>query len=466
MGIAAKLVAYTLICALVNYIALQEQTAANLIFFWPGNALGAVLALHWRSRDPIGRHLRLACFMLLFFAGHYVASLLTPQSMTPLQQLYICLMDTAYVLFYALSIKLVIRYLRWFASYRRSALLVVPIALTALVQSLLVGWLMVHLLPLGDSGFVMIDWFSEQLFTGLMVTMLLFGTLTQSWSISFQRVDRTALLLIGLLALLQILLASSTWLTLVGIVAIPSLIAITRLGFAWAILVAGSFLLFTMAAQIYFYVVLNNYREMGHFYHEIFANRIDFAMVAVLVIFMAELIAQKKRLVARVRRQAETDALTHLNNRGFVMKAMTARIGRMPMGVAVVDIDNFKKINDAYGHPVGDRVIVAVAETLKCNIRRVDIAARWGGEEFLVVFPGIVAEDLTQACNRIVDEVRSQVVMHQGQPIRFTVSLGGLYLEDFSGEAFERVFAAADQLLYSAKEAGKDRAVVDLKGML
>lgn len=462
MGIAAKLVGYTLICALVNYLALQEQPADSLIFFWPGNALGAVLALHWRSRDRYGRHVRLACFMLLFFVGNYTASLLTSPSMALQQQLYVCLVDTAFVLFYMISMKLVIRHLSWFSSYRYSALLVVPIALSAFAQSLLVGLLPTQLLPSDDLGFVMIDWFSEQLFTGLIVTMLLFGTLTKSWSISFQQVDRTALLLIGLLALLQILLAFSTWLTLVAIVAIPSLIAITRLGFAWVVFVAGGFLLFAMAAQIHFYVVLNSYREAGHFYPEIFANRIDFAMVAVLVIFMAELIAQKKRLVARIRRQAETDALTQLNNRSFVLKAMAARVGRMPMGIAILDIDNFKKINDNYGHPVGDQVIVAVAEALKQSIRRVDIAARWGGEEFLVVFPGIASEDLAVACNRIVEAVRSQVVVHQGQPLRFTVSLGGLYLDDFSGQAFERVFAAADALLYAAKERGKDQAMLDL----
>lgn len=460
MCVATRLFAFTVICAAVNYLALKEQTAAALIFFWPGNALGAMLALYWRCRGYYGRYIRLACFLLLFFAGHSVVSLLTPQAMSAEQQIKACLMDTLYLLLYMTSIQLVIRHRRWFSPYSRSALLIAPVFMAVTLHSLLVGLLVDHLIPGAEQAFTIIDWFSEQLFSGLAITTLFFCFLTRGWRKRLQLGDRPALLAMAALAFAQLALMYSDWLKLISLMVLPCIIAITRLGFSWAVLVTGGFMLLSMSTQIYFYVFANDVEKVEHWHHEVFAHRIELSMVAILVILTAELLRQKKRLLARIEHQAETDSLTRLRNRSFVYRAMESCTGRMSMGVAIVDIDDFKRINDRYGHSIGDSVIVAVSQALTHAVRHGDIVARWGGEEFFVAFPGISREHLVATCNRVLDEVRKLSIVRDDTAIRVTISVGAMHLSSFSGDSFDNAFSIADEHLYEAKRSGKNRAVI------
>lgn len=180
---------------------------------------------------------------------------------------------------------------------------------------------------------------------------------------------------------------------------------------------------------------------------------------------IAELEAEANRLQHQLKdeqRLATIDALTGVANRLAYEKRMEEELGRwrrfrQPTCIAVWDVDRFKRINDAYGHRAGDRVLRAVADCFSKRIRATDFLARYGGEEFVLILPGTRLEDAL----RVVDELRGAVenigFHFRGAPVSVTISSGvtALLAEDSAGSAFDR----ADKALYQAKERGRNRAV-------
>ena len=126
----------------------------------------------------------------------------------------------------------------------------------------------------------------------------------------------------------------------------------------------------------------------------------------------------------------------------------------------LIDIDDFKSINDTYGHQVGDDILVQVSNTISNNIRSADIGARWGGEELAVYFPKVNLE----TGRRIAERIR-QAVRDQTHP-RVTVSCGLAYWNSSLPDTTKALFKRADTALYKAKNTGKDKVVAgEKKGM-
>lgn len=155
------------------------------------------------------------------------------------------------------------------------------------------------------------------------------------------------------------------------------------------------------------------------------------------------------------RLAAERDPLTRLRNRrGFDAKLNTL-IAKEALGstfaVIVLDIDHFKRINDSLGHDQGDIVLVRLSELLRRNLRRRDIVARFGGEEFVVLLPDVGTDIAFQTAERL----RQQVAAID-EPVSFSISLG-VACNRQPAEGFRSVLTRADQALYAAKAAGRDR---------
>jgi diguanylate cyclase (GGDEF)-like protein len=144
-------------------------------------------------------------------------------------------------------------------------------------------------------------------------------------------------------------------------------------------------------------------------------------------------------------------ALTQLQRRPDAMARLQA--GRYVLGM--VDIDNFKQVNDRHGHLLGDQALRMVADTIAAAIRRSDLAVRYGGEEFLLVFPDTALAGAYEVAERIRDAVQ-----HGHLPFPVTVSVG-LAAGDPRGDTPEEVFERADQALYRAKSTGRNRVVAD-----
>lgn len=161
---------------------------------------------------------------------------------------------------------------------------------------------------------------------------------------------------------------------------------------------------------------------------------------------------------------ATHDPLTGLRNRrAFLQEAAheLSRALRYPCetGVLVADLDHFKRINDLYGHPAGDAVLQHFAQLLQHQLRESDIAARLGGEEFIVLLPGTGAAGAAVVAEKIRQALAAAPVGHAGQPMEITVSIGVSSLPAHSVCTIEALYAQADQALYAAKTGGRNRVV-------
>ena len=184
---------------------------------------------------------------------------------------------------------------------------------------------------------------------------------------------------------------------------------------------------------------------------------------AATLVAHAAIALENARLHRIVARQALVDMLTGLANRRHCQEALAGellRAKRFGGSVAFVlgDLDSFKSINDRFGHPVGDTVLVEFAETLRECVREIDLPARWGGEEFGVVLPETDLEGATRLAERMRTAFEQRTILApNGSPIHVTVSLGvAAFPETAEGDD---IVAAADGALYEAKRAGKNRVV-------
>lgn len=162
---------------------------------------------------------------------------------------------------------------------------------------------------------------------------------------------------------------------------------------------------------------------------------------------------------------AERDFLTGCFNRRYFFDAGESLFanfqrGNFSFAVAMLDIDDFKKINDSYGHPSGDLGIISLANQLQHEVRKTDLVARFGGEEFCLILSGADNEGVLAVLERIRHAVeQSKHCGEEGQCFSFTVSIG-VTVE--AGESLEQMVNKADKLLYQAKTTGKNRIVSDI----
>ncbi len=164
------------------------------------------------------------------------------------------------------------------------------------------------------------------------------------------------------------------------------------------------------------------------------------------------------KLRASLRKLIERDALTEIYNRRYCYRKLEDMIDKaVPYTLAVGDIDFFKHFNDEFGHDCGDAVLVEVAHTLNDNMRGNGFAARWGGEEFLLVFENISGMAATLVTERILDDVRQKLVEHEGKFHSVTMSFGVAQADPLL--SLDANIDVADQRLYQAKEGGRNRVV-------
>lgn len=176
---------------------------------------------------------------------------------------------------------------------------------------------------------------------------------------------------------------------------------------------------------------------------------------------------QLRDSVQQTIEMAVTDGLTGLNNRRYLDNHLTGMIdkakGRQkPLSVVMCDIDHFKRVNDEHGHDVGDEVIREFSRRIKKNIRNIDLACRYGGEEFVIVMP-----DTDMALARVVAErIRNEVALHPfiveegAKQLPITVSMGVSTLE-VDGESGDQLLKRADVALYQAKRAGRNTVMFE-----
>jgi len=167
-----------------------------------------------------------------------------------------------------------------------------------------------------------------------------------------------------------------------------------------------------------------------------------------------------KAVIAQAEEVSHVDELTCLPNRRQVIKQLQNEVIRAEryktfLSISMIDIDNFKKINDSYGHTVGDKVLFHLANILQEAVRDPDTVGRYGGEEFLVVLPNTRLKSAAEQAARLVKRVR-EAEINLEEVIQLTISIGVAEYRH-GHENWQKFLSRADLALYDAKNAGRDR---------
>jgi two-component system cell cycle response regulator len=180
---------------------------------------------------------------------------------------------------------------------------------------------------------------------------------------------------------------------------------------------------------------------------------------------LVDLQAQLLKAREDLRDQAERDSLTRLWNRSSILKQLGRELARSerearPLGVVIVDLDHFKQINDTHGHLAGDAVLREAARRMQNGIRQYDSIGRYGGEEFLILFPGCSETDSYAQADRLRKQLAQLEMSVNESVLRVTASFGvttALVGETWTEEALIR---KADEALYVAKKSGRNRVEI------
>ncbi|VFR76846.1 diguanylate cyclase/phosphodiesterase (GGDEF & EAL domains) with PAS/PAC sensor(s) [plant metagenome] len=172
------------------------------------------------------------------------------------------------------------------------------------------------------------------------------------------------------------------------------------------------------------------------------------------------LLLTAKRTIAEYRHASERDALTGMANRAGLQRGLhRLALSGERYGLAIVDADHFKSINDRHGHPAGDAVLTEMAGVIQAQLRGNDFAARVGGEEFILVMPGATHDAAQAAAQRLRDSLAAHAFSHIAPDLRCTASIG---VGSFpAAHPFTQAYACVDQRLIRAKHGGRNRVVSD-----
>ena len=166
----------------------------------------------------------------------------------------------------------------------------------------------------------------------------------------------------------------------------------------------------------------------------------------------------------KLKQDAFIDPLTGIGNRRYGEMSLSTRMydlhhHAIPFGLMFLDIDHFKRFNDRYGHKTGDDVLAMVAKSISCALRTIDVVARWGGEEFIVILPGANPVVLRAVAERIRMLIEKSFITAGADRLNVTISLGATVSR--VDDTIKTVVGRADRLMYQSKEEGRNRFTVD-----
>jgi diguanylate cyclase (GGDEF)-like protein/PAS domain S-box-containing protein len=220
-----------------------------------------------------------------------------------------------------------------------------------------------------------------------------------------------------------------------------------------------------------------NPREVEVFLHHADGHRLPVAIRATAlrdssgnIVGAIETFSNNSNLVATRRRLdemsqlARTDALTRIGNRAHIEGRLRALLAEFQntqtiAGILFMDMDHFKKVNDTYGHEVGDRVLSMVANTLRLALRATDTVGRWGGEEFVALLYNIFDDTmLFKTAEKVRALIEASRLDLDGRNLSVTVSIGAT--RPYTNDSPESIIRRADELMYRSKQAGRNRVTV------
>ena len=204
--------------------------------------------------------------------------------------------------------------------------------------------------------------------------------------------------------------------------------------------------------------IVSHYEKIHNFkFNKLIKNIDNFIYLSIIFLSIVTFIIYKK-IKKGLEIEVVTDKLTGLYNRLFFNEQYKYFINnfkrnKTPFSMIIIDIDNFKKINDTYGHKEGDEILTKIGDIIKDSIRRSDLAFRYGGEEFIVLLPNTKLNEAIKIANRIKNLIPKKIQL-EGQPITISGGVG-----EYNGENPHKFFEKVDEALYKAKQNGKNQII-------
>lgn len=191
-------------------------------------------------------------------------------------------------------------------------------------------------------------------------------------------------------------------------------------------------------------------------------NNVSFIEFKELTHLANDMVTSRENIEKQLKEQAYRDPLTQLYNRRYFYEMAEkflslAQRDKTPLSIIMIDIDNFKLINDTYGHSIGDDVIKLVSVTLIKLVRESDVVSRFGGEEFAIIFPDSNIENTKSIAQKIRKEIEQEAITLDKDIIKFTVSIGVAQMNYVNGRYIDDILHNADIALYEAKNSGKNK---------
>lgn len=336
------------------------------------------------------------------------------------------------------------------AKYIQTIVIAIPNILSACIG----GLLFMMIFDFGENAYEFLDYFLEQFVTGLSIMCILYGA--NHWR-------KIPLQDYGLLVIAWFLqYAISTDPIFYACFIFPFLMCYFALKYNLKeiSLLIG---LLTFVCSVYVSIPLAGEfwsTTDTHMLSRLSSYRLALGCYLIIFLFVCEIYLNNKRLNSSYERMMFCDELTGLKNRRFVREKVLSDQTVKDGYLLLLDIDNFKKVNDVHGHYVGDLVIKHITQILIQLKVKQKITVRWGGEEFLVVVPNATVEQCRETCDAILSACKNKPFVYKDCQIDATVSIGATTFDQFAVVSYAHWIQEADQCLYKAKALGKKQYVL------
>ncbi|MEH2922043.1 GGDEF domain-containing protein [Samsonia erythrinae] len=458
---------------LISYLGLSFRLLDDTSLFWPADILLFCFLIRYRSRDKSIKNklLHSVILCMIGFFGMLLPAIFLKNNQSFSEKVIHCTVSS--IFFITAWITLIILFKTKDNSYNQLSkkyifFVFISISIGAIFSATSYGIYLSTKINGEDVFILSRKWFSEELSSGV-IFIFLFLKATQNiktlLNISKHSIKKTFKNPSLILYPLIIIFCSKSLNITLSVLAILPLIYLSLFhSFNRIVLMCSA----TGIALNYIYINklidAQETIEKKYLFELSYLFQVNTSVIIITVLIASFFINKNRKNIKRIELASNHDALTGMLNRRSLNQHMmniinSTRDGENKiMSLFVLDIDHFKEINDTYGHAIGDNVIKEFSATLKKYTRPQDLLCRWGGEEFLIIIQGLSVHECLDIAERIRSIIEgSSLAISEGHVVRCTTSIGVSFFHLNRIEDFHDAFQEADELLYIAKEQGRNR---------
>ncbi|GKW24704.1 hypothetical protein PEC311524_22980 [Pectobacterium carotovorum subsp. carotovorum] len=458
---------------IMSYLGLSFRLLDDTSLFWPVDILLFCFLIRYRSRDKSIKNklLHSVILCMIGFIGMLLPDIYLESNQSFFEKAIHCAISSAFFVTAWMTLIILLKTRgKTHSQLRKNYIffIFISISIGSIFSAAFYG---LYLSTENNNENIFIlsrKWFSEELSSGVIFVFLFLNITKKTNNVfniskdSIKTIIKKPLLI--LYPLIVIFCIASLNITLSVLAILPLIYLSLSHSFNKIIVMCSA----TGMALNYIYInrliSIHEEIEKEYLFELSYLFQINTSVIIITVIIASFFINKNKKSIKRIELISNHDALTGMLNRRSLNQHMMNVINSMRdgenkmMSLLVLDIDHFKKINDTYGHTIGDHVIREFSATLKQYTRPQDLLCRWGGEEFLIIIQGLSENDCLEIAERIRSIIEgSSLAISNGHTVRCTTSIGVSFFHLESIEDFHEAFKEADKLLYMAKEQGRNR---------